>query len=320
MRTETNVSILGSALNFQAWFTNESIRFRVRALKARFRNQKTEFDVIRKRLQPSDIACDIGANKGSFIYWLSHWCRDGRVIAFEPQPELADRLAHNCRVIGLGNVTVEARAVYSHSGEMDLFVPEGHQPGASLTRNALTDKDFATLSVSVVSLDDYFAEYDKVGLIKIDAEGAELQILKGAERVLRQHAPLLVFECENRHLAPGNVEEVFSYLESLGYEGSFANVSLFPNLMQQFISIRAANGFGRASTTATISFSSRRLQKRIEAVIGRGPIISWMGRLTPYVSTSRSNCPMAPSSRRCGKPSRISARPSPNPITTCRRS
>jgi hypothetical protein len=38
---------------------------------------------------------------------------------------------------------------------------------------------------------------------------------------LRQYAPLLVFECENRHLAPGNVQDVFSYLEGLGYEGSF---------------------------------------------------------------------------------------------------
>ena len=49
----------------------------------------------------------------------------------------------------------------------------------------------------------------------------ECEILRGAERVLLQHAPLLVFECENRHLAPGRIQEVFSYLESLGYEGRF---------------------------------------------------------------------------------------------------
>jgi hypothetical protein len=46
-------------------------------------------------------------------------------------------------------------------------------------------------------------------------------VLKGAERILRRHAPLLVFECENRHLAPGTVGDVFSYLETLGYRGSF---------------------------------------------------------------------------------------------------
>jgi hypothetical protein len=82
-------------------------------------------------------------------------------------------------------------------------------------------RSFTTLSVPVVALDDYFDENDKVTLLKIDVEGAELEVFKGAERILRQHAPLLMFESENRHLAPGKVQDVFSYLEGLGYEGSF---------------------------------------------------------------------------------------------------
>ena len=206
---------------FQAWFTTETIRFRVRALKARFRDQKAEFDVIRQHLRPRDIACDIGANKGSFINWLSRWVHDGRVVAFEPQPDLAHYLTNICRVMGLGNVRVEAKAVYSHSGDQDFFVPKGHQPGASLGHRAAEGESFTTLSVPTIALDDYFDASDKITLLKIDVEGAELGVFKGAERILRQHAPLLVFECENRHLAPGNVQDVFSYLESLGYEGSF---------------------------------------------------------------------------------------------------
>ena len=84
-------------------------------------------------------------------------------------------------------------------------MPSGHSPGASLTHKAVEADHFTTLSVPVVALDDYFAESDKVTLLKIDVEGAELGVFKGAERILRQHAPLLVFECENRHLAPGHV-------------------------------------------------------------------------------------------------------------------
>ena len=206
---------------FQAWFTTESIRFRTRALKALLRDQRAEFAVIRRHLRPGDIACDIGANKGSFIYWLSWWVRNGRVVAFEPQPELARELINICRVIKLGNVKVEAKAVYSQSGHQDLFLPRGHQPGASLHRTALQGESVTTLSVPVVALDDYFGESDKVTLLKIDVEGAEFGVLKGAERILRQHAPLLVFECENRHLAPGKVQDVFSYLGEFGYEGSF---------------------------------------------------------------------------------------------------
>ena len=71
----------------------------------------------------------------------------------------------------------------------------------------------------VVALDDYFDASDRIALLKIDVEGAELGVFKGAERILRQHAPLLVFECENRHLAPGHVGDVFAYLDGLGYRG-----------------------------------------------------------------------------------------------------
>jgi FkbM family methyltransferase len=199
----------------------ETARFLVRGLKARFRDQKPEFAVIRGHVRSGGIICDIGANKGSFIYWLSRWCGHGRVIAFEPQPQFAARLAAVCRALKLDNVTVEAKAVFSHSGARDLFVPKGHSPGASLTHMTREGESFTTLSVPVVALDNYFGDDDRVRLLKIDVEGGEFGVLKGAERILRRHAPLLVFECENRHLSPGTVADVFGYLETLGYRGSF---------------------------------------------------------------------------------------------------
>jgi FkbM family methyltransferase len=210
---------------FQAWLTTKSIRFRIRALKALLRDSRAEFAAIRRDLRPGDIACDIGVNKGSFIYWLSWWVGDGRVVAFEPQAELARELANTCRAIGLGNVTVEAKAVYSHSGRHDLFLPVGHQPGASLMRGAVQAESVTTVSVPLVALDDYFDPSDKIAMLKIDVEGAELGVFQGAERILRQHAPLLVFGCENRHLAPSHVGDVFSYLEGLGYQGSFVSAN-----------------------------------------------------------------------------------------------
>src|SRR5260221_1030056 len=164
-------------------FTDVS-RFLVRGLKARFRDQICEFEIIRLHVRPGDIVCDIGANKGSFIYWLSRWCRGGRVVAFEPQPKFAQRLLAVCRALSLGNVTVEAKAACSHSGGQDLFIPKGHSPGASLTQRAVGAECFTTLSVPVVALDDYFDESDEVTLLKIDVEGAELGVLKGAERIL----------------------------------------------------------------------------------------------------------------------------------------
>jgi FkbM family methyltransferase len=205
----------------QSYLSPFSARFMIRAFKARFRDQKVEFDVIQRHVNPGDTVCDIGANKGSFTYWLSRWCKKGSVVAFEPQPGLADYLAKACQTLHLHNVKVEAKGVYSRSGVRDLFVPLDYSPGASLNRNILESDNCKTVSVELVSLDDYFGKNERISLLKIDVEGAELEVLKGAERIIREKSPLLVFESENRHLEQGSVQDVFSYLKTLGYDGSF---------------------------------------------------------------------------------------------------
>jgi hypothetical protein len=97
------------------------------------------------------------------------------------------------------------------------------QPGASLHHAGLRGEKGATVSVPVVALDDFFAEDERVSVLKVDVEDAELGVFNGAERILRQDAPLLVFECENRHLDGGSVHDIFSYLETFGYRGSFVS-------------------------------------------------------------------------------------------------
>lgn len=100
-----------------------------------------------------------------------------------------------------------------------LLVPRDHGPGAALGAAESTSDE--TIAVPVVALDDYFSAAEKVSLLKIDVEGAELRVMRGAERILKSFHPLLVFECENRHMQDARVEDVFRYLNSLGYRGSF---------------------------------------------------------------------------------------------------
>jgi FkbM family methyltransferase len=177
------------------------------------------------------------------------------VVAFEPQPELARGLAGVCRAIELRNVQVEAKAVYSHSGEQDLFLPAGHQPGASLRQTALGTEPFTTLSVPLVALDDYFGENANVTLLKIDVEGAELGVLKGAERILRQRSRR---RCSNARTATSRrvaSRTCFPISRDLAMkEALFAatDFSRSPNSMPRSISARTANGSGRARTIATI--------------------------------------------------------------------
>ncbi|WP_316170330.1 FkbM family methyltransferase [Bradyrhizobium sp. SZCCHNRI1058] len=197
---------------------HEASRFLVRILRSRFRDHKTELSELQRHIRRGDIVCDIGANKGSFLYWLARWSAPGRVIAFEPQPDLAERLARLCSRFSLDNVVVEPRAVYSRSSRKTLFVPEGHQPGASLLRPAETSK---AIQVQTTSLDDYLPDTANVSAIKIDVEGAELDVLRGAERTLRRCRPLIVVECDRRLATLDRVKETFLLLRGLGYRGQF---------------------------------------------------------------------------------------------------
>ncbi|MGQ2186040.1 FkbM family methyltransferase [Bradyrhizobium barranii] len=199
----------------------ETSRFVWRALRSRFRDHRAELSAIRSHINPCGIVCDVGANKGSFLFWLARWCTQGRVVAFEPQQDLAQYLSRMCSSLGLRNVTVEAKAVFSEAGEREFFIPDGHKPGASLSPAALSYASILTVSVPVVTLDEYFLESERVSVLKIDVEGAEAGVFEGAARLLERDRPLLVFECEARHLASGQIGDVFKKLEKIGYHGTF---------------------------------------------------------------------------------------------------
>ena len=111
--------------------------------------------------------------------------------------------------------------MFSRTGRADLFVPKAHLQSASLLGTAKTDGSIETVSVPTVRLDDYFRAEQRVSLLKIDVEGAELEVFRGAQRILSEQSPLVVFECENRHLEGRTVQDVFAHLTSLGYSGSF---------------------------------------------------------------------------------------------------
>ncbi len=197
---------------------HEPSRFLVRVLRSRFRDHRTELSELRRHIRSGDIVCDIGANKGSFLFWLARWSAPGRAIAFEPQPDLAEGLARLCRRFSLDNVVVEPRAVYSSSSRKTLFVPEGHQPGASLLEPAEKSK---AIEVQTICLDDYLPEDGRVSAMKIDVEGAELDVLLGAQRTLRRCRPLIVVECDRRLATLERMKETFSLLLGLGYQGEF---------------------------------------------------------------------------------------------------
>jgi FkbM family methyltransferase len=197
-------------------------RFAYRALRAGFRDQRGEIRAVRAALRPGDVAVDVGANKGAYTWWMRHAVGPtGRVIAFEPQPEMAAYLRDARAAMGWDNVEVREAAASDRSGRATLRVPGGGpSQGASLEAGAVSGAH-REIPCAVERLDDALAGAARIALMKIDVEGHELAVFRGAAGILARDHPVLLFECEMRHLDGKAPAGVFRFLVDLGYSGSF---------------------------------------------------------------------------------------------------
>ncbi|MBP0446170.1 FkbM family methyltransferase [Roseomonas sp. SSH11] len=168
---------------------------------------------------------DIGAHEGLLTLPLAA-LPGARVIAFEPLARA--RAALEAAVAGQPGITIRAEALGDAPGHLDLSVPV--LDGAPQWQWASTAKTYAVHESSRVSVRRErvpVIPLDSLGLrdvtaIKLDAEGAEYAILRGAREILRHCRPLLTLELEERH-AEGCTWAVPAFLNALGYEVCFAH-------------------------------------------------------------------------------------------------
>ena len=161
-------------------------------------------------------AVDVGANIGAYSYALSSLA--SQVHAFEPVPELA---AFISRVLP-ANVVVKNLAVSDTLCVLDLFVPikagrEDTTAASVITSAANTaGVHYQVQTTTLNSLSDH-----DVGFVKIDVEGHEMNVLRGADELIAKRRPTLLVEAEDRHRANA-VQDVFTFLLNRNYEGFFA--------------------------------------------------------------------------------------------------
>lgn len=150
-----------------------------------------------RALLPADaVVFDIGANIGVFAVVMARLAPRGKVFAFEPAPESYEYLVRNAEVNGATNIVAERTAVYDRTGSVEfVFSPDAPSgsfvaPGAGKAATATSE------AVTAVRLDDYVAAQglSRVDLVMVDAEGAELAVLRGAERTLAIRRPALLVE------------------------------------------------------------------------------------------------------------------------------
>jgi FkbM family methyltransferase len=195
-----------------------------RAWKTRWRDQRCEIAALHTALQDGGVALDVGANKGSYLYWLAKWSHNAQAVGFEPQKALADYLVQAMNRAGFSNTRIERMALSDQIGEAALYIPgQSDSPGASLEHCVGQKTDCREERVRMTTLDAYARANLKgpVRALKIDVEGHEWAVLKGAINTLKQDHPVLVVECEERHLSAGvSVRDVIDWTCSLGYRAS----------------------------------------------------------------------------------------------------
>lgn len=157
-------------------------------------------EAITTYLKPGDCFFDVGAHVGLYSLIASRVVgADGCVVAFEPDPRNVELLREHVVRNGLSNVSIAQAAVWRSDGEV-LFLRGGSSPmGKSSRRGAVIESGAApasgeTISIQAVSLDRYVVDGYSPSLIKVDVEGAECDVLKGAERLLAQVKPALICE------------------------------------------------------------------------------------------------------------------------------
>jgi FkbM family methyltransferase len=181
-------------------------------LARQYRMQEPELRQVPVIVPQSLPAIDVGAWWGPWTYWLSRWVP--QVIAVEPQPRLAAFLE---RVAG-ANVKVVNAALSDAPGSVTLTVPSARR-GQDALASVEPGIEGETMTVPAHRIDDLAAD-GNFGFIKIDVEGHELAVLRGAEKVIERCTPALLIEIEQRHLRHP-IEQNFQAVARLGYVGYF---------------------------------------------------------------------------------------------------
>jgi FkbM family methyltransferase len=190
----------------------------------RGRYEQDEIHFVRGLLKPGDTAIDVGGHIGFFtMHMAAAVGPEGRVYAFEPLDSNADLLERSIAENGFGDrIRFQRAAVGEASGTATLTFPAEtlNSGGAYLLREGTAQlAGNRTQEVPLVALDALNIRRP-VRFIKMDVEGAEPQVLRGAERLLREDRPTILSELHPTQLERASgvtADEFLAQTRALGY-------------------------------------------------------------------------------------------------------
>jgi FkbM family methyltransferase len=178
-----------------------------------------ELEFWRMQIQPGMVVFDIGANVGVYTFSAARRVGStGRVFAIEPFSKCVERLQATCTLNHLSQVTIYRGAASDHEGYLYLSLDIASELNEVVTDTSHLKDSGRYEETPCFSLDSLYKleQLERVDFLKIDAEGHELAVIKGARKILEQHSPTILYE--NIVGEQASNLPVAEYLQSIGYQ------------------------------------------------------------------------------------------------------
>lgn len=154
------------------------------------------------------VAIDVGASFGILSFTMAQLVgEDGKVYCFEPSFYMFKKLERGIKLNGFINITPEKLAL-SDSNRTETLITKKFGVIGSNEKNEETEE------VNFITLDSYVKEknIEDINFIKIDTDGHEVEVIKGAEKCIRDNHPMMIVEFRKE-----TVKELMDLLSDLGY-------------------------------------------------------------------------------------------------------
>ena len=213
------------------------------------KNTEKELGLLPDLVDRNKASIDIGVYRGVYSYFLSNLTE--YVYSFEANTLLQNKLISAFK--NINNIKIENLAVSSSSGTTELRVPirdesanydneQKYELGVATIhrKNNLHNKKYETISnIKKITLDEYNFEH-QIGFIKIDVEGHELDIIRGATIFLKMNKPVLLVEIEEQHTGI-NPNIIISEIKEFGYDCFYVDENFELKSLVDTLSIRNNN-------------------------------------------------------------------------------
>lgn len=179
-----------------------------------------QFRLIAEDLFSAALVLDVGANIGNSALRLAVLSPAARIHAFEPDPDTFQSALTNLRLNHPERITLHNCGLGDAVGRSKLYRVNRNNPGMNRILDDERDLPFRWIDVDAL---DRFAEthhLGRVNVIKIDVEGRELSVLKGARRILDHDKPVLHLELDDLNLRDcgTSARDVVAFLRACGYQ------------------------------------------------------------------------------------------------------